>query len=66
MYGTRFNVAAIIPSTDLEAYLEALFNCVRKIFEKKSLHIKIIKHRLIIKLIIEFVCKLRDESNEPN
>ena len=40
--------------------------CVRKVFKMKSLHIRSIKYRLIIKLITELVCKLRDESNEPN
>ena len=37
-----------------------------KVFERKSFHIRSIKHRLITKIITELVCKLRDESNEPN
>ena len=45
---------------------KASFSWVRKVFEIKSLHIRSIKYRLITKLITEFVCKLRDESNEPN
>ena len=35
-------------------------------FERASFYIWSIKYRLIIELIIELVCKLRDESNESN
>ena len=37
-----------------------------KNFETESFHIYSIKYKLIIKLITELVCKLRDESNETN
>ena len=37
-----------------------------KLFERKSFNISSTKHRLIIKLIAELVCKLRDESNGSN
>ena len=37
-----------------------------KVFERESFYIWSTKHRLIIKLITELVCKSRDESNEPN
>ena len=46
--------------------IQALFSCVRKVFEMESLHIWSIKYRIITKLITELVCKLRDESNESN
>ena len=39
---------------------------LRKIFEKTFFYIWSIKHKLITKIIIELVCKSRDESNEPN
>ena len=37
-----------------------------KVFEIESFHVWSIKYRLITKLIIEIVCKIRDEFNEPN
>ena len=37
-----------------------------KVFERESFYIWSTKHRLIIKLITELVCKSRDESIEPN
>ena len=42
---------------------QASFSCVCKVFDMDFFRIKRIKHRLITKLITEFVCKLRDESN---
>ena len=36
------------------------------IFGRESFNISSIKCRLITKLIIDLVCKLRDESSEPN
>ena len=32
-----------------------------KVFERNFFHIRSIKHKLIIKLITELICKLRDE-----
>ena len=37
-----------------------------KNFEKSSFYIWSTKHKLIIKIITELVCKSWDESNEPN
>ena len=46
---------------------EALFRSLCSLyFWKKIFNIWSIKYRLITKLITDLVCKLRDESNEPN
>ena len=48
------------------SHFSASFSCPCKVVKMESLHIWSIKYRLITKLITKLVCKLRDESNEPN
>ena len=65
-YNVKLATNLLIPKKGIGIIAQASFSWVCKICEIESLHIKSIKHRLITKLITEFICKLRDESNEPN